>query len=223
MSRRKTVLFFCTILLLCPLFSSCLKWILPTKWDKDYYSYEMGAMINGEEYHNVRLYSISSLGLDLMRTGDGFVYLKTCYNESYLSNPKGKEFKLTILAAIDSTAFIYGGSYDLSDHVSGHDVDVLSDEAIYFVPDHGIYEKDSYEKLVSSPYCICAFYTDINKANSYYLSKDGHIILSDFNERSYPGEKMVFGESTGMVKFECTAVNNKGDTLHVTNGYIKYR
>ena len=195
---------FIAILLTATLWS-CISIPLPEKWDKDYYSYHVGAYINGVEYHEPQIYQTTvfakshSVGYHCIKKDNWFFISQV---DPYLflsSSPDGKGVSIW-----DITASFDAESYDPNKQYS-FTTDNLDDYDEWHVNSTGLLY-DGNKQEIDAPWCLCL----ISYEDKYYVSKDGWISFGEFEN----------GSNAGTIHFECTAVSEEGDTLHITNGYI---
>ena len=173
------------------------------KWTGDYYSYHLGVIIDGTEYHE------TSPWLDLYQRGKeyGFLLLNatntdntdySCFYSLWDTRRFGAKpgsdgyddgFSLDISAAIKSSSFFSGDVYHFNCTVYS-DCWVINDPRNY-----------QGESLV---------YGMIGWHSHFYLAKKGWIVFGEYDED---------GHNKDRVSFEFTAFDDAGDSLVVKNGY----
>ena len=197
------------ILLIIGLFafiSSCCK--VPDKWDKDYYDYHIGAYINGVEYHEYSYFKIAgpSRWFGFVRSfKEDWVYLSFLSNDSYIASKPHSPglYLLSITVAIDSASYNQSGqSICFDNHV------FEAHKNIEIIHTGEIFDLDARE-YISGPWCVCSLHDEEDDED--YIAVDGWISFGEFSQGNINSE---------VVRFECSAVNEKGDTLHITNGFV---
>ena len=183
--------------------SSCCKYEVKRKWDMDYYAYHMGAYINGIEFHepSAKLFGPKRSTGFHMQKEDNMIYLNSEWHHVTLSDVNHDNgYGLVIMVAMDSSSFCPGIRYALTDSVD-YDGDVSMD------PSSGRVYDDISGQPITCPYSLLYLFD----GDGFYFAKDGWISFGEFS---------MDGTNSEMVLFECSAVNEKGDTLHVKDGFI---
>ena len=185
--------------------SSCCK--APDKWDKDYYDYHIGAYINGVEFHEYSYFKIAgpSRWFGFVRSfKENWVYLSFLSNDPYIaSKPHSHElYCLSITVAIDSAFYRPGQPFCFDNQV------FESHKNIEICPTGEIFDLVTRE-YISGPWCVCYLHNE--EDDEEFIAVDGWISFGEFSQGNLNSE---------MIRFECSAVNEKGDTLHITNGFV---
>ena len=196
--------------------TSCEKELI--NWDKDYYSYHYGVIINGERYHETPRRPFSQTGQAgmLFYTEGGFRFFRSGYYDKGISDLNGNSYDLSIGLGMDTASVFRGCRFEFSDRPSGYDINVIDDDRVMWW--NGDLIDISTHSFIYEPYCICIFrdrsIPEEGGTEGYYVSINGWIEFGAFEESG------GWGWNTEMIKFECIAVNCNGDTLRVENGYL---
>lgn len=182
---------------------SCIK-TPPDKWTKDYYAYQMGAIINGQEFHEARDYYYGSsygfLKIEIVGKDSSTVWYVSWdgVGKAFYSNPRKNgsfyyfHFHLLFVKELnkDLCLSFLALPQDLEFNV------ILSSDSLYC----GI-------PLVQG---------DLVNNLSHYQIKEGTIKLGAFNstDNGWP-------VNSDTVTFSFIAENDSGERLVVENGYCK--
>ena len=158
---------------------SCISTPLPEKWDKDYYSYHVGAYVNGVEYHEPQKYQTTifakshTVGFHYVKRDNWFYFSQV--DPLYLSSsPDGKGVSIwTITASFDSESYDPKKQYSFT-------TDNLNDYDEWFVDTIGGRLYDGNKQEIDAPWCLCL----ISYKDKDYVSKDGWISFGEFKSGS---------------------------------------
>ena len=207
------------LLFLVPLCSK--KW---NGWERDYYSYQIGAYINGVEHHEKADYHIMEIpGLFFERTDCGFylcgcdsiVRINSFTSSSYewWSSPDHHQYGMFIEVFVDSASFKPGASFVFdTTSVSNYNGDLYRDW-------ENLKESDGLPFVIGT----------MSKGNVIYTIVDGEITFGSFtkdSEEEYRGHHYYYGSNKDRVTFNFIAENSDGQILIIEDGYlnnIKYR
>ena len=185
--------------------SSCKK--TPAKWDRDYYGYQIGAYINGVEYHEYRHWStiLSRYGSDLGFSREYSANRDTVrvywqgWRRAFFSKPNESGISYCLIFAFVSDTEYFS-----------------STNPIFF---HGC-DEDVYPYVYPSVNNPDVFKSGIAVVNGglirvddevFYRIKEGNITFGEFDDDSFLNKDKV--------TFEFTAENDNGDVLEVKDGY----
>lgn len=208
-SHHKLFLLPAAIVLISLGVSSCTK-TEPWTWERDYYTYQKGARINGVEYHEK--YDWDSwqfwfggksiyCGFSL-KGGDGIVMLMNneswCY-QSWWSGQKGKDtYEMSYIICADSSSFKPGETFHFA----------TSDEIVVWGETQNI-ERDKLP--------IVKGHVSTIEDSKEYVITDGYISFGDFVLHKYSNR--YSGQNLDRVIFSFSAISNDGETLQVEDGY----
>ena len=212
-NMNKRVLLFFFILVVT---SSCSN----SNWsscDRDYYNYEFGAYINGQEYHECEsslfnLYPIDGGLRACSRFNTTGIYISGGRRARIGPRRGNVSYGLFIEMYVDSTKYDPSKKYYFSDTTFSQGV---------------LYDKFKNNETVSNSILIGRLesQTEGGYYKSVYTIKEGWLLLGD-NECIYSAAPPPVIEesfySYHCAKFEFIAEGDPGEILTVTNGYCKY-
>ena len=179
---------------MCP---SC--FIIPENWDRDYYDYQFGVKINGVEYHEV----FRKEGIGFFRgVKDGVCFIfwdgwAWSFGDRPGHGRSESKFGFKFTFATDSSNFSPSNKYLLTNALSSFD-------EYYENP-------DAYSDKLPVVSALFNFGKRGAPVDRFRLI-NGFIVFGAFDDRGY---------NSDTVTFEFEIVNAKGDTLRLTDGYVK--
>jgi len=217
-SHHKLFLLPTAIVLISLGVSSCTK-TEPWTWERDYYTYQKGARINGVEYHEK--YDLNAAQLifggktycGFTREGrNGFVKIyenMSALYDDWWAGPDCKDvFTIEFLVYADSTTFKPGTTYSFNVPVDGYD---------YNGWDKAFKGEGEFNYL---PIVLGRM---TRNGDSVYTIIDGQITFGAFRIGTSGYSRTVYyyaGQNEDRVCFCFTAENSEGDVLIVEDGYV---
>ena len=207
-TKRFLFLILAVVVLFLPL--SCLGLLSPSPkpsgWDKDYYDYQIGAIINGKEYHEAP--EEQGWWFDVVSDACGFTCEK--YDSLYfISN--------TMTGIYEFTDSINNESYDLAVEIITDSASFIANKNFFFNGivrefhwDQALYNGE-YEKLETLPIVWGVFTNTSVKGYRGYLIKEGSISTGSFFN----------GRNAETIFFDFLAEDEKGEVIEVKKGYCK--
>lgn len=185
--------------------------------DKDYYDYEFGAFINGQECHECENIFFNPYPIDgglcaHSRINTTGIYISGGRRDEISPRRGNISYGLFIEMYIDSTQYDPSKKYYFSDTTFSNGV---------------LYNKFKNNENVSEPILIGRLESQIEGEffKSVYTIKEGWLLLGD-NECIYSAAPPPVIEesfySYHCAKFEFIAEGNPGEILTITDGYCKY-
>lgn len=217
-SHPKLFLLVTEIVLIALGVSSCAKTESWT-WERDYYTYQKGARINGVEYHEKYDWGAAQLvfggktycGFNLEGKNDFvkiYEHMSALYDD-WWAGPNGKDvYTIEFLVYADSTTFKPGKSYSFTVPVDGYD---------YNGWDKAFKGEGEFNFL---PIVLGRI---TRNGDSVYTIIDGQITFGAFriDTSGYSGTVYYYaGHNEDRVCFCFTAENSDGDVLTVEDGYV---
>ena len=205
---------FLLLLIASLLLASCYK-SEPWTWERDYYTYQKGARINGVEYHEKYDWGAAQLIFG-GRPSCGFNlegkngYVKIYENMSYLyhdwwAGPDGKDvYTIEFLVYADSTTFKPGKSYSFNVPVDGYDYNGWN---------------KAFKGEGEFNYLPIVLGRMTRNGDSVYTIIDGQITFGAFRIGT-AGYNYSAGHNEDRVCFCFNAENSDGDVLIVEDGYV---
>lgn len=175
-------------------------------WDKDFDAYQIGAYINGEEFHESRNSLLSSrynyYGFDLSHK-DSLIMIRLVTGNRFWMNSKGQTvYDWTIVLVIDESSYIPGSTYFFSDRYA---------DGTHCLLAFGRREFDLFEPL---PFVMCYFVNNPfyeNRDNPFIVT-EGKITIGSFDE---------YDMNADTIYFDLKAEDKNGNILDIKNGYCK--
>ena len=187
-------------------FSSCIELLQSfQKWNKDYYSYQFGAYINGKEFHNSWIglfHGPNDLEFGFRKHERDSLIMISIFSGGYLwvdENDKNR-YDLDIVVALKSSSYTPGDTYFFDGRRADKHFDV------------GHFIRGEYETLEPFPYVACTIFIPPRENNKTLIATEGQITIGEFD---------ADGHNLDTVYFNFRAEDEDGNVLVVENGYCK--
>ena len=204
-SHHKLFLLLTAIVLISLGVSSCAK-TEPWTWERDYYTYQKGARINGVEYHEKYDWNVAQLIFGgaqycgfIRQEQNGFVRAQDSESSNYefwWAGPNIDVYGIRIWVYADSATFKPGSSFYFHEPEEGYDYKGW---------------EDAFDGAAVFKYLPIAVGYIARGYNDFYAITNGQITFGSFN---------LGGLNDEQVCFCFTAENPKGNIITVEDGYI---
>ena len=189
----RLVLVICGMILI----GSCNDPCVSKGWDKDYYDYQLGAYINGIEYHEWRSFFYPvDMGFYMMQR-DSLLLISPAPDLHFKCQKD--EYYCDIIIIVNNSTYKAGDTYSFNRTVWEYD---------YF----NEFRRGKYELFGNLPFVIAAFTKSPPYENVSFISTDGVITLGAFDED---------GHNSDVIRFSLKAEDEYGNSLKVEDGYCK--
>lgn len=176
--------------------SSCCK---EEGWTNDYYSYHMGAFINGREYHEAFSLKKSVFGVTY-REQNGFVFITNLESGIAVSRRSKDIYSLDFEIIIDKATF------DLMAFPAVFYFSSKNEEDLY-----RIHNSESSDYLIQTPWVCGRLGKYPLSDNPHYIASEGFINIGQFDSNSHNIDR---------VTFEFVSVDDKGEIITIKDGFI---
>ena len=197
----------------CLIIQSCSAIGIKYRWDKDYYAYKMGAMINGVEYHEYAakqlfLPQFNSCGFEMEDYGN-LVLIHDCMEGfySWWSVDEKRQYSWDICIIMEKDSFVPGMSFNF-DGTGGY--------LEYWL---GVIQRKEYDKFDSLP-MICGSMRNLTGkiVDGRSLQISAPIVEGEITFGTFDGA----GHNADVVTFNYRAQYDDGEELVVKDGYCYY-
>ena len=166
-------------------------------WDKDYEDYQLGAYINGIEYHESRsFFHPVDIGFYMMQR-DSLLLIRPAADLHFKCQKD--EYFCDIMIIVNNSTYKAGETYSFNRTVWEYD---------YF----NEFRRGKYEIFGNLPFVIAAITKSPPYENVSFVSTDGEIILGAFDKD---------GHNSDVIRFSLKAEDENGNSLKVEGGYCK--
>ena len=170
------------------------------QWDKDYYSYRIGARINGKEYHEMNTFLGSYYYGLKYDCWNGYTIIKS-EDMHVLPLPKSNDLYTISFTIIVDTSFFNSLVFPATFYFDGK-TDCGDDRVI---------RPDLFEEQLETPWVYGDFSKTPWNVNKPFYANEGYITIRGFDSERH---------NSGKVSFEFEGVSNDGETIIVEDGYI---